>query len=88
MSERNNRGASCTFVRDDERFSSINLSSTLERAPMQFRSGMAQELLVTIFQRLVSYHWACFNVTETSYLKLEFEICTILQSGKTDWINN
>jgi len=50
--ELGNAEATCTFLTNLPDFGSVNLVSTLERAPMEFRSGMAQELLVSIFQRL------------------------------------
>ncbi|KAF8587856.1 hypothetical protein K439DRAFT_1645720 [Ramaria rubella] len=60
LSERINAEAPCTFLRQVDVFSGINLASTLERAPMQFRSEMAEELLVSIFQRL-NLRYALFS---------------------------
>lgn len=58
---------------------------------MQFRSGIAQELLVSIFQRLVSDDFQLhvyFRDHDAPYLLPELEICIIFQQGKTDWVNN
>lgn len=44
----------CTFLREDRRTIGVNMTLLMERAPMEFRSEIAQELLISIFQRLVS----------------------------------
>ncbi|GJJ11512.1 hypothetical protein Clacol_005745 [Clathrus columnatus] len=50
----------CTFLPEDGRNIGVNMASLMERAPMEFRSELAQELLVSIFQRL-NLRYALFS---------------------------
>ncbi|KIJ55127.1 hypothetical protein M422DRAFT_199235 [Sphaerobolus stellatus SS14] len=58
--ELGNLNATCTFIRNPEIPYDIDFSFILERAPMEFRPQMAQELLVNIFQKL-NLRYALFS---------------------------
>lgn len=60
-------GAACTFIRNLEGFDGVNLSTTLEHAPMQMRKEMPLQVVVSMFQKLVgpgSYASASRMLTE------------------------